>query len=257
VEVFLLNLVLTPVLIGAASVAGRRWGAEVGGRLVGIPFTSGPIAFFLSLDPGPRFASDAAVGILAGTACQIAFALAYAWIALRAGWTVCLAAATVAFLAITVVLDLLRLDLAVTFTVALGSLVIALVLMPRRRVARRIEEAPPWWDIPTRMVVATVFVIALTSAAPALGAHLAGLLSPFPLYASVLAVFAHRLQGGDAAVGVLRGLVLGLFGFVAFFAAVALLLVPDGIAIAFSVALVVALAVQAASLASGRILKIA
>ena len=256
-EVFLLKLVLTPVLIGAASVAGRRWGGEVGGWLVGIPFTSGPIAFFLSLDPGPRFASDAAVGILGGTACQIAFALAYAWMALRAGWTVCLAAATVAFLAITVVLDLLRLDLAVTFTIALGSLVIALVLMPRRRVARPAAGPPPWWDIPTRMVVATVFVIALTSAAPALGPHLAGLLSPFPLYASVLAVFAHRLQGGDAAVGVLRGLVLGLFGFVAFFAAVALLLVPDGIAIAFSVALVVALAVQAASLATGRILKIA
>jgi hypothetical protein len=257
VEVFLLKLVLTPVLVGAASVAGRKWGAEVGGWLVGIPFTSGPIAFFLALDPGAHFASDAAAGILAGTACQVAFALAYAWIALRAGWTVCLAAATVAFLAIAAVLDVLRLNLAVTFTIALGSLLIALALMPRRRVARAGAGAPPWWDIPARMVVATIFVIALTSAAPALGAHLAGLLSPFPIYASVLTVFAHRLQGGDAAVGVLRGLVLGLFGFVAFFAAVALLLVPDGIAIAFSVALALALVVQAGSLATGRILRIA
>jgi len=257
VEVFLLKLVLTPVLVGAASVAGRKWGAEVGGWLVGIPFTSGAIAFFLALDPGAHFASDAAVGILAGTACQVAFALAYAWIAPRAGWTVCLAAATVAFLAIAAVLDVVRLDLVATFTIALGSLLIALALMPRRRAARAGAGAPPWWDIPARMVVATIFVIALTSAAPALGAHLAGLLSPFPIYASVLTVFAHRLQGGDAAVGVLRGLVLGLFGFVAFFAAVALLLVPDGIAIAFSVALALALVVQAGSLATGRILRIA
>jgi len=253
----LLKLVLTPVLVGAASVAGRKWGAEVGGWLVGIPWTSGPIAFFLALDSGPRFASDAAIGILAGTVSQVVFALAYAWIALRAGWTVSFAASTISFLALTAMLDWLRLELAVTFAVAVASLVVALALMPRRRVARPAVGPPPWWDIPARMLVATTFVIVLTAAAPALGARLAGLLSPFPLYATVLAVFAHRLQGGDAAVGVLRGLVLGLFGFAGFFAVVALLLVPDGMAIAFSMALVVALAVQAASLATGRILKIA
>jgi hypothetical protein len=257
VEGFLLKLVLTPVLVGAASLAGRRWGAEVGGWLVGIPLTSGPIAFFLALDAGTRFASEAAVGILAGTVCQVAFALTYAWIALRAGWIVSFAAATISFLALTAVLDVLGLGLAVTFAVAVASLLIALALMPRRRAARPSIGPTPWWDIPARMVVATTFVIVLTAAAPALGARLAGLLSPFPLYATVLAVFAHRLQGGAAAVGVLRGLVLGLFAFAGFFGAVAMLLVPDGITIAFSVAVVVALAVQAVSLATGRILKIA
>ncbi len=256
-EVFLLKLVLTPALVGAASLVGRRWGGEVGGWLVGIPFTSGPIAFFLALEAGPRFAADAAAGILAGTLSQVAFALAYAWIASRAGWPASLAAATVAFLAITAALDAFRLNVAVTFAVAIASLLLALWLMPRRRPARPAGLALPWWDIPARMVVATSFVIALTSAAPALGAHLAGLLSPFPVYASVLAVFAHRLEGPDAAIGVLRGLVLGLFAFAAFFLSAALLLVPQGIAAAFAVATVVALGVQAVSLVSGRILRIA
>jgi hypothetical protein len=257
VEGLLLKLVLTPILVGAASLAGRRWGAEVGGWLVGIPFTSGPIALFLALDAGPRFAADAAAGILAGTASQVAFALAYAWIAIRSGWPASLAAATVSFLAVTAVLDLFRFGAALTFAVAIASLVLALLLMPRRGPARPPAVALPWWDIPARMIVATTFVIALTSAAPALGAHLAGLLSPFPLYATVLAVFAHRLQGGDAAIGVLRGLVLGLFAFAGFFLAVALLLVPQGITVAFAAAFLVALAVQAVSLVSGRILKIA
>ena len=256
-EAFLVKLVLTPLLVGLESLAGRRWGAEVGGWLVGIPFTSGPIAFFLAVEAGPHFAADAAVGILAGTVSQVGFALAYAWIAFRAGWPASLAAATAAFLAITFVLDVFPFDALVTFVIALASLVIALLAMPRRRPARVDLVALPWWDIPARMIVATTFVLALTAAAPALGAHLAGLLSPFPLYATVLAVFAHRLQGGDSAIGVLRGLVLGLFAFAGFFLALALLLVPQGIQIAFAAAILVALAVQAVSLAGGRILKIA
>jgi hypothetical protein len=257
VEALLLKLVLTPLLVGVASLVGRRWGAEVGGWLVGIPFTSGPIALFLALEAGPHFAAEAAVGILAGTVSQVVFALAYAWIALGAGWPASLAAATMAFFAATAALDVFRFGAPITFVVALVSLVLALVLMPRRRPARPALEALPWWDIPARMIVATTFVIALTAAAPALGAHLAGLLSPFPLYATVLAVFAHRLQGGDAAIGVLRGLLLGLFSFAGFFLSVALLLVPHGIPIAFSAAILVALAVQGVSLAGGRILKIA
>ena len=68
-----LKLVLTPILVGAASLAGRRWGAAVGGWLVGIPFTSAPIAFFLAVDFGQKFAAPAAAGIMDGTASQAAF----------------------------------------------------------------------------------------------------------------------------------------------------------------------------------------
>ncbi len=82
VETLALKLVLTPVLVGAASLAGRRWGSEIGGWLVGIPLISGPIAFFLALSAGAHFAAQASVGILAGVASQVAFALAYATVAI-------------------------------------------------------------------------------------------------------------------------------------------------------------------------------
>lgn len=255
--ILVLKLTLTPVLIGAASLAGRRWGAEVGGWLVGIPFTSGPIAFFLAIGPGVHFAADAAIGILAGAVSQAAFALAYAWLALRFGWLACAAAATGAFAVATLILDVLRGDAVVTLVLAVLALIAGLAVMPRRAVSHMRAAGLPWWDIPARMVVATVFVLALTAAAPALGSRLSGLLSPFPVYAAVLTVFAHRLQGAGAAIAVMRGLLLGLFSFAAFFAALALLLVPGGVAIAFAIALVLALVFQAGSLAAGRRLGIA
>ena len=255
--ILVLKLTLTPLLIGAASLAGRKWGAEVSGWLVGIPFTSGPIAFFLAIGPGVHFAADAAIGILAGAVSQAAFALAYAWLALRFGWIACVAAATIAFAVVTVVLDVLRGDAIVTLVLAVLALAVGLAVMPRRARRSTQRAALPWWDIPARMVVATAFVLALTTAAPALGSRLSGLLSPFPIYAAVLCVFAHRLQGAGAAIAVMRGLLLGLFSFAAFFAALSLLLVPGGVAVAFAIAIALALVLQAASLVAGRRLGIA
>ena len=251
-----LKLVVTPLLIGAASLAGRRWGSAVGGWLIGIPFTSGPIVLFLALDHGPRFAASAAAGVMAGTASQAAFCLAYSWTAQRQGWDVSLAAATLAFAAATAVLDVAVLPVLALFVVMIVVLVVALFLMPGHATDRAERIDFPPWDIPARMIVATAFVVVLTSAAPVVGPRLAGLLAPFPLYGTVLAVFAQRLQGPGPAVGVLRGLLLGLFAFAWFFLVLALLL-PNGIAFAFGSAIVAALAVQGASLLAGRRLGLA
>ena len=251
-----LKLVLTPILVGAASLAGRRWGSAVGGWLIGIPFTSGPIAFFLALSPGPRFAAEAALGIMAGAISQAAFCLAYAWTAQRSTWIASMLAATAAFSAATITLNPLRIPGLALLAVVAVVLVIALFLMPRRSETTAEHLDFPRWDIPARMVVATAFVVALTSAAPLLGPRLAGLLAPFPLYGAVLATFAHRLQGREPAVNVLRGLLLGLFAFASFFLVLAVLL-PEGVAPAFAVAIVAAAGVQAGSLVTGRRLGLA
>ena len=50
------------------------------------------------------------------------------------------------------------------------------------------------------------------------------LLAVYPLYSAVLAAFAHRLEGRAAAVGLLRGLLVGLFSFTAFYSTLAILL---------------------------------
>jgi hypothetical protein len=140
----------------------------------------------------------------------------------------------------------------IAFVLAIGSLVVAIPLMPRVRGTQTAGRRLPWWDIPARMAVATGFVLALTAAAPALGPRLAGLLAPFPLYATVLSVFAHRLQGAASAIAVLNGLLVGLFAFALFFFVLAVTLETRGIAVAFLAALVVALAAQGVSLAVTR-----
>jgi hypothetical protein len=110
------------------------------------------------------------------------------------------------------------------------------------------ESLPSRWDIPLRMVIATAFVVLLTGLAPSFGPRLTGLLAPFPLFTSTLAAFAHHQYGPAAAIRVLRGLLMGLFSYISFFFLLALLLVPAGIALSFTVAILAMLTIQAITL---------
>src|SRR5882672_8357988 len=126
-DTLVLKIVLTPLLIAAASLAGRRWGPAVGGWFVGLPLTSGPIALFLALDHGAGFAAAAAVGSLAGALAEAAFCLAYA-AAARAGWPTALAAATAAFALVAAILQVAAPSLVVAAVAAFGALIVALSL---------------------------------------------------------------------------------------------------------------------------------
>jgi len=97
-----LKLVLTPTLIGAVSMAGRRWGPGVSGWLVGFPLTSGPVTFFLALDQGVSFAAGAAVGSMTGAAAQAVFCVLYGRWARGRHWAPALLAGSLGFAAATV-----------------------------------------------------------------------------------------------------------------------------------------------------------
>jgi hypothetical protein len=241
-------VIVTPALITTATLVGRRWGEAMSGWLVGLPLTSGPVIFFLALEQGNRFATGASLGVILGITSQAVFALAYVRLVRTAGWIPRVAAGTVAYVAATIVFQIVRLPAAIEPVFVFASLVLAIGLMsPGRAVAMRIASAPPG-DLPLRIVVTTGLVIGLTSIAPVLGAYVSGLVSPFPLYAAILAVFAHRLGGAAAATSVWRGLLFGLFSFLAFFTVLAAVLMPFGIALGFVFATMAALAVQAATL---------
>jgi hypothetical protein len=242
-----LKLVLTPTLIGAVSMAGRRWGPGVSGWLVGFPLTSGPVAFFLALDQGVSFAAGAAVGSMTGAAAQAAFCVLYGRLARRRHWAMALLAGSLAFAAATVPLQLLSLTLVPLLMLVMATLVVAIFIMPRDSGGPRPAPPPPW-DIPARLVVTTAIVLLLTGLARALGPSLTGLLATFPLYGAILAGFAHHLDGPGPAIRVLRGLLLGLFAFAGFFFVLALLIERTGIAQAFAAAISTALVLQAGAL---------
>jgi len=71
--------------------------------------------------------------------------------------------------------------------------------MPLHGAAVLTLAAAPGWDIPVRMIVATVLIFSLTELAPLLGAQLSGLAATYPVFAAVLAAFAHRARGRSAA----------------------------------------------------------
>jgi len=249
VNLLLLKLVLTPALVGLASLAGRRWGYAVSGWIVALPLTTGPIVFFLALTHGPAFAADTAAGILAGGFSLVAFTIVYARIAMRCAWLPTLAASTAAFLILTAILRPIRLPLLPLWAAVLAALLLAIRLLPPHfDPSPTPERLPGRWDIPLRMVIATGFVLLITGLAPAVGPHLAGLLSPFPLFTATLAAFAQHQYGAGAAVSVLRGLLLGLFSYASFMFTLALLLVPVGIPAAFAASILVVIVIQGASL---------
>ena len=242
-----LKLVLTPTLIGAVSLAGRRWGPGVSGWLVGFPLTSGPVAFFLALDQGVAFAAGAAAGSMMGAAAQAAFCVVYGRRARGHHWAMPLVAGSLAFALASVALQLVTLTLLPLLALVVGALVVALLFMPRDADRPRPAQRPRW-DIPARIVVTTTIVLLLTGLATALGPSLTGLLATYPLYGAILSGFAHHLEGPGPAVRVLRGLLLGLFAFAGFFFMLALLIERAGIAQAFAGAIAAALILQAGAL---------
>lgn len=217
------------------------------GWLVGLPLTSGPVLFFLALEQGNQFATGAALGVILGITSQAVFGLAYVRLGRSDGWIPRVLIGTLAYIAITIIFQLVPLPAVVEPLIVFASLVLAIALTPADRVATRTAPPPPG-DLPLRIIVATALVITLTAIAPLLGARLSGLILPFPLYAAILAVFAHRLGGVAAATAVWRGLLFGLFSFLAFFTVLAATLVPFGIGLSFALATAAAMVMQAATL---------
>ena len=87
---FLLKIALPPILVAVMSLAARRWGPTFGGLVMGLPWMTGPVLFFLGLDKGEEFAVAACAGIELGVLCICAFMLAYAamscWRPGRSAW---------------------------------------------------------------------------------------------------------------------------------------------------------------------------
>src|SRR5512143_2301622 len=159
----ILKVLITPALIGTASLAGRRWGHSISGWMVAVPLTTGPITLFLALSHGPAFAASAAAGTLAGGMSQAAFVAAYGHLAWHWKWPATLAAAVLSFAILTAVLQQLTLPLLPLCAAVLIVFVLVLRSLPHEQEAAEVTEVlPPRWDIPLRMAIATAFVLLIT-----------------------------------------------------------------------------------------------
>jgi len=245
-DLLVFKLVVTPLLLLAASLAARRWGEAVGGLLVGLPLTSGPVSVFLSLEHGPAFAAQATAGSLVATAAQAAFCVVYCRLAPR-GWAVALVGAGATFAAVAALLQWNALPANGLYLLAILAITLALNLIPDKP-ARPAKLAPPWWDLPSRMALIAGLVVSVTLIAPYVGPEASGVLASFPFMAIILAVFAHRMTGPEATQQLMRGMAAGLLGFASFFFVLSLTLTRWNLLAAYGGAIVCVLTIQAISL---------
>ena len=240
------KLCLTPLLIVGVTLAGRRWGPLVSGLLIGLPLTTGPISFFLALEQGPVFATQAAIGGLVGQVSICLFCLAYAHAAQRLNWMLSAGCATATFATATALFNLIAWTFLAALLLLLLAIAVILRLMPKCLTSSAVFP-PPRWDLPARMLVATSFVLLVTGIADRLGPQLSGLVAPFPVFGLVFAVFSQIQQDGAASASVLRGIVVGSSAYTTFFAIVGLGLPLFGIAITYPLAAMGAVGVSALS----------
>lgn len=241
-----LRLLLSPALIGAASVVARRWGPEAGGWFAALPLTSGPVVLVLALERGPTFAARACAGILLGVVALAAYVPTYTCASRRVGPWTSSALACATYLACLWPLTRLRVSLAVAFAVACVAVAAARRTIPPGA-STPIAPARPAWDIPARMGLAAAMVWGLTRLAGFAGPRLSGLLAPFPVTVTILAAFTHQHHGAAAARRLLEALLGGLVSFAVFFFAAGMLLSLSGTPLALSVAAAAAIAVHAAA----------
>jgi hypothetical protein len=245
VGVLLLQFVIAPGLVAAATLAARIWGHAAAGLLSAFPAIVGPVLLIGAVAHGPAFAARSAVGTLLGLVTLSGFVVAYARIAPYAGWPLSLAAGW----AVAAVLALAVGSLDIGLGAALATGVLSLALAGRalpRGTAPLAPAPPPRWDLPVRMAMTALLVLALAAAASRLGPTAGGILAALPVLACILAAFTHEQHGAEAVAQLLRGMVAGMAGFVVFCALVAGLVERAGIAAAFALATLAALAAQIA-----------
>jgi hypothetical protein len=246
------KFLLAPLCVVAVSLAGRRWGVAVAGILGGLPMVAGPILLALTLIHGRAFGADAAASTLLGLVALTAFVVVYGRVApggtpmatVFCGWA--------AFLIAVALLSPVHPPAGVSFVLAGAGFALGLQLLPPPREALAPLDEPPWWDLPGRALAALTLVVALTAVSGVLGPHLSGLLAPFPIITSVLAVFTHAHGGPMQARILLRNFLVGFYGFASFCLVLAISLPSMLTGASFALALAAALVVSGAAFAARR-----
>ncbi len=245
---FLLKLILTPLIIGGVTLIVRRWGENIGGLIVALPLTSGPVSIFFALEQGQRFAANAAKGALLGLIPVAVFCVGYVQSARRFPWYLSAVFSIALYGAAVWIMSVVTPGLGLTAFLIPAALWLAMLLLGRLDAGDAIIT-PPWWDLPLRMVIATALLILITTGASTLGPRWSGLLSPFPIFSFVMVTFSHSQGGTAAAWRWVRGVLMGLFSYIAFFLVVALLIDRANLVLVYGLAAIASLSVNGATLA--------
>ncbi|MEQ1616462.1 MAG: hypothetical protein ABL904_27225, partial [Hyphomicrobiaceae bacterium] len=117
-----LKLTVTPILVAVMSLIARRFGPAMGGIILGLPWMTGPILFFLGAERGTAYLEDTARGVLMAVPAISAYTLAYALVARHRGWLASLVAGSLAFCITGWLISFLTVSASLIAVLAIASL---------------------------------------------------------------------------------------------------------------------------------------
>jgi hypothetical protein len=208
-------VVAMTIVVTAARVAERA-GPFFGAMVATLPVSTGPIYVFLALDYDSSFIAQSAITSVASVAGAVGFIAGHAFAAQRLATAGSLAAATLAWFSVALLLQLYKWSFAEACLLVAGSFALAF------RGLRRFENAAPAamgsatrFDLPLRALLVAGVVVATTLASKASGPSLTGVLAAYPVVFTSLILILQPRGGGAFASSVLVNGLRGLLGFAA------------------------------------------
>ncbi len=216
VPLIFLKLTVTPLLVAGMSLAARRFGPAFGGLIMGLPWMTGPVLFFLGLERGDAYLAETARGALLAIPPIAIYSIVYAMVSRWSGWPLSLLLAALSFAMSGWLISSLPGSATEVAGLGIVSLFVAHWLIAKPPALKGVFRLP-WWDIPARMLATAVLVGFIILAADYLGPTRSGIASTYPVILTVVVTFTHKRWGRDAATAMIRGVMLSLIGFVGFF----------------------------------------
>lgn len=211
----LIKMISTPLVVLLLSLAARRWGNIIGGIACGLPLTSAPISLYLALEQGASFAGHAATSAQSGIGAALFSYASYVIVSkycntlLASTGAVCIYA-----LSSVILLWIARSDISI---MVCGVTIYAVMRVTTATGEEATKVCPSRFDLPARLIASTALVLVVTVFADKLGYKISGILSPVPVVAWPLIVFAHIQSGRAEAVATIRGATAGSVGLIAFY----------------------------------------
>jgi hypothetical protein len=220
----LLRIGLTPIAFALVSRAQSRFGDWIGGRLIGLPLTTGPFLLTVCMTTSRSTAAHAAAGVTSGQMAVVGFCSAYAWTARRLRPLKATAASLGIALAAVFVLSLL----AGTWSAATAVWVVIVASLALWPWARHEPDTSAGNNTPgasapmlRRALISTAVVATMSTLVPILGARPAGAITSAPVLLSIILPSTHRQSGPSGAAAVARGTIVSMVATVAFSAMLA------------------------------------
>ncbi len=198
-------LLAAPAVMFAATAAERRYGAAVAGLVGAAPVALAVV--ILSVGDG-AVAASAAAHVIA----QVAFAVAFALVVVRRGGVVGALAGVVAYAVLSAVIEFL--PAAVATAAALPALALAPRLLPDH--PGESGAAPGHATTALGAAASVALVGSALIAAHVAGPEAAGAIGAFPAVSTAFALVLVRSRGTGTAANALKGLTIGLRGYLAF-----------------------------------------